>query len=82
MADSARNAIRYWDIGKEQKGAAAFGTLWENDDATGEDGLLDQPCEVLVIEGNKLLVANFDLRFPGLKNTSNDLVHTISVIDL
>ena len=83
MADSAKNAIRYWDIGKEWQGAAAaFGTLWENDDVTGEDGLLDQPCEVLVFEGNKLLVANFDLKFPDLKNTSNDRVHTISVIDL
>ena len=83
MADSAKNAVRYWDISKEGKGAAAaFGTLWENGDTEGEDGLLDQPCEVLVFEGNKLLVANFDFRFRGLKNKSNDLVHTVSVIDL
>ena len=47
----------------------------------GADGLLDQPCEPMVW-GDKLLVVNFDMTFPGLKNTGNDPVHTVSVITL
>ncbi len=76
ITDSERNAIRYWDI-KEGK----MGLLWENDDIDGADGLLDQPCEPMVW-GDKLLVVNFDMAFPGLKNTRNDDVHSLSVIDL
>lgn len=76
MTDSERNAIRYWDIQ-----AAAFGTLWENGDTDGADGLLDQPCEP-IIWGKKLIIVNFDNTFPGLKNSKNDAFHTLSVIDL
>ena len=43
-------------------------------DTDGADGLLDQPCEPMVW-GDKLLVVNFDMSFPGLKNTRNDEVH-------
>lgn len=51
-----------------------------NDDNDGAEGLLDQPCEPMVW-GDKLLIANFDMSFPGVKN-SNDAVHTLSVINL
>lgn len=76
IADSERNAILYWDIK-----AAKLGMLWMNDDADGADGLLDQPCEPMVWDG-KLIVVNFDMSFPGLRNTKNDEAHTLSVIEL
>jgi hypothetical protein len=76
ITDSERNGVLYWDIK-----AGRLGTLWMNDDTCGKDGLLDQPCEPMVWDG-KLIVANFDMAFPGLKNTKNDAMHTLSVIDL
>jgi sugar lactone lactonase YvrE len=76
ITDSERNAVLYWDIK-----AAALGMLWMNDDTDGADGLLDQPCEATVWE-DKLIIVNFDMSFPGLKNSSDDAVHTLSVIDL
>jgi len=75
VANSERNAIQVVSPDGSME------TLWENDDTTGEDGLLDQPCEVLV-RGDELLVACFDLPFPGLKNRKHDSPHTISVIRL
>lgn len=54
--------------------------LWENDDATGEDGLLDQPCEPIIYKG-KLVVVNFD-SFPSAKNKGADRFHTMSVFQL
>ncbi|MFO7936982.1 MAG: hypothetical protein R6V06_05165 [Kiritimatiellia bacterium] len=91
IADSAKNAIRYWDIDEQR-----MGLLWENGDVDGADGLLDQPCEVMVWEDKsffglfkkeKLVIVNFDWPFPGLKNAGgdesvNDSIYTISVIDL
>lgn len=74
--DSDRNAIRYWDIKK-----GTMNTLWINDDCDGADGLLDQPCESIVIDG-KLIIACFDMPFPGLKNTKFDNINTMAVIDL
>ncbi|MCL1919755.1 MAG: hypothetical protein FWG50_01550 [Kiritimatiellaeota bacterium] len=76
IADSERNAILYWDI-KNKK----LEMFWINDDTDGADGLLDQPCECMVWDG-KLIISNFDMTFPGLKNSVNDKVHTLSVINL
>ncbi len=76
IADSARNAIMVFDT-KDN----SIATLWENDDTNGADGLLDQPCEP-AIRGDDLIIANFDMPFPGLKNTKHDKPHTISVIRL
>ena len=76
ITDSARNAVRYWDV-KARK----LGLIWQNGDNDGATGLLDQPCEPMLWKG-KLLVVNFDMTFPGLMNTKNDEVHTISVIDM
>jgi hypothetical protein len=56
-------------------------TLWENDDTDGSDGLIDQTAECVVRDG-KLIIANFDWPFPGLKNQKFDKPYTISVIDL
>ena len=75
IAESASNAVRaFTPEGK-------VWTIWENADTTGADGLLDQPCEVIV-RGNELFVVCFDMTFPGLKNSAYDKVHTISVIKL
>lgn len=54
--------------------------LWENDNADGSDGLLDNPCEPIVYKG-KLLVVNFD-SYKGTKNAEADNFHTISSFDL
>jgi len=76
VADSEKNAIQvvWLPEGKVT-------TLWENGDTDGTGGLLDQPCEP-AIRGNELIIANFDMPFPGLKNTKFDAPYTISVIDV
>lgn len=76
ISDSEKNAIHVWDIKKE-----SMSVLSENDDTDGADGLMDQPCEPFVW-GNRIIVANFDNPFPGLKNSKYDGIHTLSVIDL
>jgi hypothetical protein len=75
IADSEKNAIQVVDPG------GAVSTLWENGDSDGSDGLLDQPCEPLV-RGDELIIANFDMPFPGVKNSGYDKHHTLSVIKL
>lgn len=76
IADSEKNAIHCWNV-KTNK----MSKLWENEDTDGADGLLDQPCEPFVWN-DKIIVANFDQPFPGLKNSGYDKVHTLSVINL
>lgn len=76
VADSAINAIHVFNP------AGKWWTLWRNGDTDGSDGLLDQPCEPIV-RGDELIIANFDFIVPGgLLNSSNDKVHTLSVIKL
>jgi len=76
IADSERNAVRaFTPEGK-------LSTIWENGgNVTGENGLLDQPCEVMV-RGDEIIVVCFDVSFPGLLNQNNDKFHTVSVIKL
>lgn len=76
ITDSEKNAIHCFDV-KSNK----MSTIWENDDTDGADGLLDQPCEPFVWN-DKIIVANFDHPFPGLKNKEYDKVHTLSVLYL
>lgn len=54
--------------------------IWENENANGSDGLLDNPCETIVYKG-KLLVVNYDT-FEGEKNKEADSFHTISSFEL
>lgn len=75
VTDSEKNAIHL--VTPEGKRTL----LWENDDTDGSDGLLDQPCEPLM-RGDELILVNFDMPFPGLKNTKHDEHHTLSVIQL
>jgi len=70
--DSKMNAVWVYDLKSN-----VIQRLWENPDATGEDGSLDQPCEPLIY-GDSLLVVNFDYTFPGLMNRENDAYNTIS----
>ncbi|MGL5891311.1 MAG: hypothetical protein ACRC3B_15585 [Bacteroidia bacterium] len=50
--------------------------LWENDNDNGQNGLLDNPCEIIYYQG-KFLVVNFDT-FTTDKNKEVDSVNTIS----
>jgi hypothetical protein len=75
VANSAKNAIHV--VTPEGK----WSTLWRNGDTDGSDGGLDQPCEVIV-RGDELIIANFDMPFPGLLNSSYDKCHSLSVIKL
>jgi len=80
IADSQLNAIHTITPWKEGK-PVSFETLWANGDTDGSDGLLDSPCEPLVV-GNKLYVANFDSTDNTFVNKKHDAPHTISVITL
>lgn len=75
VTDSEKNAIHaFTPEGK-------WWTFWQNGDTDGSDGLLDQPCEI-VIRGNDMYVACFDMPFPGLTNQKYDKWHTLNVIKM
>ena len=76
ITDSQENAVKVYDISSGE-----LSVLWENGDTDGSGGLLDQPCEPILRDG-KLIVANFDMPMPGLKNSTWDKPYTVSVIDL
>ncbi len=75
VADSEQNAIHIISPDGQLR------TLWINGDTNGADGGLDQPCESL-IRDDELIIANFDMPFPGLKNSAFDKPYTMSVIKL
>ena len=78
--DSEKNAIRAFKpvkAGEKPK----FEVIWENGDTDGTDGLLDQPCECVVV-GQRMIICNFDWPFPGLLNASFDTPYTMSEITL
>ncbi len=75
VSDSEKNAIRVVSMDGKVT------TLSENADTNGADGSMDQPCEVLV-RGNEMVISNFDMPFPGLKNTKFDAPYTLSVIKM
>ena len=79
--DSMQNSIRVMTPIREGGTRVFCWTLWENGDTDGADGLLDQPCECVVRDG-KMIIANFDWPFPGLKNEAFDKPYTLSVIDM
>ena len=78
--DSAANAIHAFappPLGEK----AVFETLWENGDTDGADGSLDQPAELVIVDG-KMVIANFDWPFPELLNTKTQEPNTLSLINL
>ena len=77
MSDFLGNGVHSVDMnGKVQ-------TLHKNGDTNGANGLLDEPCEVIV-RGNELIIINMDMPFenPHLVNTKIDKPYTLSVIRL
>ncbi|WPX40209.1 hypothetical protein QET93_011785 [Akkermansia sp. N21116] len=76
VTNSKRNSIHMYDVDK-----STFRIISENGNTTGAGGKLDQPCEPLVI-GDELIIVNFDMPFPGMKNTKHDLPIGLSVIKL
>ncbi len=71
------NAVRYWDIGENK-----LGLIWANGDTDGADGLLDQPCEVLILNKDCILVVNIDAPSPFMVNNQPDAIHHLSIINL
>jgi len=76
IADSEQNAIKILWLPEGK-----LTTLWENDDNHTLNGLLNQPCEPN-IRGNQLFISNFNMSFPGLKNSGFRAPYTMSVIDI
>ncbi|MDO4587274.1 MAG: hypothetical protein Q4C95_08255 [Planctomycetia bacterium] len=81
ITDSAGNAIwaftpKAWDEKIE------FERIWENDDTDGTDGLLDLPCDCVVVDG-KLIISNQDIGVGETgKNQKVDKPYSLSVINL
>lgn len=76
ITNSAMNSIWIYDIKNN-----TMQRLWENADNDGKDGLLDQPCEPILWNGD-LIVVNFDWTFPNLRNRESDDINTISKFNL
>ena len=76
LAESASNAIVRFSLDGK-----IIEIIWKNGDTSGKDGLLDQPCEV-IIRGDELITVDFDMSFPGLKNSKYDKWHGLHVIKL
>ncbi len=75
VADSIANAVQVVTPD------ARVYTLAQDPENDGQDGLLDQPCEVL-IRGREMVVSNFDFPVPGGVNTKYELPNTLSRIPL
>lgn len=75
VADSIANAVQV--VTPDAK----VYTLARDPENDGKDGLLDQPCEVL-IRGQEMVVSNFDFPVPGGVNTKYELPNTLSRIPL
>lgn len=75
LTAAEQNGIWAWDIA-----AKKMSVVWANGDTDGADGLIDQPCEVLMLDADRALVVNIDAPSPFMVNTKPDAVHTLSVI--
>ena len=75
VADMVINAVQVVDL------SANVVTVASNGNTDGRNGLIDQPCEVIV-RGKDLIVVNMDMPFPGIVNTKFDKPWSLSVIKL
>ena len=75
LTAAEQNGIYAWDIAQKK-----MSVLWANGDTDGADGLLDQPCEVMMLDENRVLVVNIDAPSPFMVNTKADTVHTLSIL--
>ncbi|MDA3925126.1 MAG: hypothetical protein PF904_10555 [Kiritimatiellae bacterium] len=76
LTASEQNAIYAWEIDKKD-----MKLIWANSDNNGATGLLDQPCEILMLNKDLAVIVNIDAPSPFMVNTKADKVHTLSVID-
>ena len=77
LTAAEQNAIYAWDITQKK-----MELVWANGDTDGADGLLDQPCEVMMLDRGRVLVVNIDAPSPFMVNKKTDPAHTLSVITL
>ena len=75
LTASEQNAIFAWDVAQKK-----MELIWANGNTDGTNGLLDQPCEIMMIDANRALVVNIDAPSPFMINTKPDEIHTLSVI--
>lgn len=75
LTAAEQNGIYAWDIARKK-----MSVVWANGDTDGADGLLDQPCEILMLDFNRALIVNIDAPSPFMVNTKADAVHTLSLI--
>lgn len=75
VTDSKSNAIHAVSMDAKVR------TLAQNGDTDGQDGGMDQPCEVL-LRGNELIVSNMDWPIPGCVNKAYNELCTLSVIHI
>lgn len=75
LTAAEQNGIYAWDIARKK-----MRVVWANGDTDGADGLLDQPCEVLMLDANRALIVNIDAPSPFMVNKKADAIHTLSVI--
>jgi DNA-binding beta-propeller fold protein YncE len=75
VADMTINAVQAVDMD------ASITTVSSNGNTDGRNGLIDQPCEVIV-RGNDLIIVNMDMPFKGIVNTKFDKPWSLSVIKL
>ena len=75
VADSLANAVQI--VSPD----GSVQTLAADVESDGENGRLDQPCEVL-IRGNEMIISNFDMPVPGGVNTKYEMPNCISVVEL
>ena len=77
LTAAEQNGIYAWDIARKK-----MSVVWANGDTDGADGLIDQPCEVLMLDANRAVIVNIDAPSPFMVNKKPDAVHTLSVIDM
>ncbi len=75
LANLSNNSIHRFDLNTN-----TIHLIWVNDNSNGADGLLDNPCETIIYNGN-LIVVNFDT-FKGVKNLEVDQHNTLSKFQL
>ncbi|MDO5554662.1 MAG: beta-galactosidase [Planctomycetia bacterium] len=79
ITDSSENSI--WALKPSSWGEpVTFELLWENEDTTGEGGLLDLPCECRMVEGQLVIVNQDEGVGAAGKNQQTDRPYSLSVM--
>jgi sugar lactone lactonase YvrE len=75
FANLSNNSVHQLDLNSN-----TIHLIWINENSNGADGLLDNPCETIIYNGD-LIVVSFDT-FKGVKNLEVDEFNTMSRIRL